>query len=126
MQTSDAGIALIKEFEGFSAAPYKDGAGLMTIGYGHKIQPGELFDRISDDTADALLRDDLQEAEDAVNRLVTVALNQNQFDAMVSFTFNLGEGRLHESTLLALLNSGNYSGASAQITRWKYIGTSLS
>jgi lysozyme len=126
MQTSDTGIALIKEFEGFSATPYKDGAGLLTIGYGHKIQPGELFDTISNETAEALLRDDVQEAADAVNRLVTADLNQNQFDALVSFTFNLGAGRLQESTLLTLLNSGNYDGASAQITRWKYIGTTAS
>lgn len=126
MRTSEAGIALIKSFEGFSATPYKDAAGHNSIGYGHKIQPGELFDRITEETAEALLRSDLADAENAVNDLVTVTLNQNEFDALVSFTYNLGRTRLEDSTLLQLLNTRDFDGASAQITRWKYIGTTLS
>jgi lysozyme len=126
MQTSDAGIALIKEFEGFSAVPYKCPANKMTVGFGHVIQPGELCDEVTEETALELLKDDLQEAEQAVNELVTVPLNQNQFDALVSFTFNLGRGKLEVSTLLAKLNLGDYQGASAQITRWRYIGNTPS
>lgn len=126
MNVSDAGISLVKSFEGFSATPYKDGAGYNSIGYGHKIRTGELFDSITEETAEELLRDDLQDAEQAVNDLVTVALNQNQFDALTSWVFNLGRARLEESTLLELLNDGCFQAASAQITRWKYIGKSIS
>ena len=126
MNASGNCIALVKEFEGFSATPYKDGAGLNTIGFGHRIQPGELFDSITEETAEALLRDDLQEAEKAVNELVRIELTQNEFDALTSWVFNLGRERLAGSTLLELLNDGDIRGASAQITRWKYIGITLS
>lgn len=126
MKISENGLNIIKEFEGFSEIPYPDGAGLMTIGYGHKIRRGELFDKISETTALALLKDDMQEAENAVNTLVSAPLNQNQFDALVSFTFNLGTGRLKDSTLLILLNQHKYQDASAQFTRWKYIGKAVS
>ncbi len=125
-QTSPNGVDLIKSFEGFSAVPYADPAGIMSIGYGHKILPGELFDTITEDTGLALLRSDLFDTEQAVNELVTVPLNQNQFDALVSFTYNLGQGRLKESTLLQLLNDGDYQGASAQIIRWRFVGTTVS
>jgi lysozyme len=121
MQISDNGVALIKSFEGFSPVPYKDVGGLNTVGYGHRIQLGEMCDSVTEAEADTLLRKDLQTAEDAVNQLVTAPLNQNQFDALCSWTFNLGRQRLEDSTLLQLLNQPDYQGASAQITRWKYI-----
>jgi GH24 family phage-related lysozyme (muramidase) len=81
---------------------------------------------VTEQTALELLKEDLEEAEQAVNDLVTVPLNQNQFDALVSFTYNLGRRRLEESTLLKLLNDGQYQDASAQITRWRYIGHDVS
>ena len=126
MQISEAGITLIKGFEGFSVLPYKDGAGCMTIGFGHKVRQGEMYESITEETALELLKDDLQESEDAVNRLVEVELNQNQFDALASFTYNLGAGTLQGSTLLKLLNGGNYQGASGQITRWEYVRGTIS
>jgi lysozyme len=122
METSENGISLIKGFEGFSSKPYPDVAGFLTIGYGHKINPGELFAEITEDQGEALLRTDLRSTEVAVNELVSVSLTQNQFDALVSFTFNLGRGRLAESTLLKLLNSGNYDGAAGQFERWAFVG----
>lgn len=126
MNASDTAINLIKKFEGFSASPYKDGAGLNTVGFGHKVEPGELFDNITEATAEALLHSDLADTEHAINTLVKVVLNQNQFDALCSWTYNLGVGRLNESTLLEKLNENDLQGASEQITRWKYIGTTLS
>ena len=126
MRISDAGLSIIKEFEGFSTVPYRDGAGKMTIGFGHLIRRGELFVEIDEDAGIDLLRDDVRDAENAVDTLVTVPLNQNEFDSLCSFTFNLGAGSLRDSTLLRLLNARDFDGAAAQFTRWKYIGDAVS
>ncbi|MBV8190865.1 MAG: lysozyme [Alphaproteobacteria bacterium] len=121
MTTSDAGIALIQEFEGCVLHAYPDpatGSVPWTIGYGHThgVQPGDTCDR---DQAVAWLREDLQWAEAAVNQYVTVPLAQPQFDALVSFTFNLGSGALAQSTLLRLLNDGtDPAQVSPQFLRW--------
>jgi lysozyme len=72
--------------------------------------------------AETFLKQDLQEAESAVNQLVKVALNENQFSALVSFVFNLGGGALGESTLLRQLNAGHYLEAANQFLRWTYAG----
>src|SRR5262245_12639546 len=101
MKTSQAGMGLIEEFEGCILHAYPDpatGGAPWTIGYGHTagVQPGDTCSR---EQALDWLRKDLAWAEAAVNRLVAVPLEQHQFDALVSFTFNLGQGALAQSTL---------------------------
>lgn len=120
-QISLAGLALIKRAEGLALAPYKDAAGLWTIGYGHKLESGEWWDKVSQADADALLARDVTDAEDAVNSLVSVPITQEQFDALVSFTYNVGAGALKKSTLLAKLNAGDPA-AAAEFGRWVHAG----
>lgn len=123
MEMSDTGIALVKQYEGFRSQTYLDVAGKPTIGYGHLIKSGETFNGpISDQQATELLRQDLQTAEDAVNRLVTVALTQGQYDALVDFTYNEGQGQLETSTLLSVINKGQLDAAPDQFLRWIYAG----
>ncbi|MEJ0009880.1 MAG: lysozyme [Alphaproteobacteria bacterium] len=121
MRTSEAGIALIKHFEGFSALPYRCPAGYLTIGYGHlltgaKGEPAQL-DAAG---AETLLRADLRLAEEAVGRLIARALAQCQFDALASFTFNLGAGALQRSTLRRCVDRGEDRGAAQQFLRWVF------
>lgn len=117
MKASGACRALIREFEACRLIAYLCPAGIPTIGIGH-TKGVKMGDRCTVQQADAWLTEDLQDAEAAVSRLVQRPLTQNQFDALASFTFNLGAGRLAESTLLILLNRGNYAGAAAQFGRW--------
>ena len=121
METSDVGIKAIEGFEGLRLNAYQDSVGVWTIGYGHTlgVHPG---DTITQDEAEAFLRADLSNAESAVNHQVTVPLTQGQFDALVSFVFNLGSGALASSTLLRLLNAGDYEGAKGQFHRWDRAG----
>ncbi len=101
--TSQTGINLIKSFEGCRLTSYRDVAGIWTIGYGHtgNIAPGMC---ISQEQAEAFLKSDLARFEECVNRGVTVPLTQDMFDALVSFTYNVGTGALQRSTLLCKLN----------------------
>jgi lysozyme len=120
---SNEGLQLIKVSEGFRANTYLDVAGFPTIGYGHKLLHPESYPNgVTEDEATALLLQDVQGAEQAVSRLVKVALTQGQFDAHVDFTFNLGSGRLASSTLLADLNAGRYADAKAQLMLWDRAG----
>src|SRR5689334_11587575 len=94
---TDAGLALIKRFEGFSPTLYICPAGYSTIGYGHVVRPAErscFAKGITSIGGENLLRHDAQVAEAAVLRLIRVPLTNGQFDALVSFTFNLGAGAL--------------------------------
>ena len=119
---SDQGLALTEQFEGLQLTAYQDPVGVWTIGYGHTgndVQPGLT---ITQEQASALLLQDVASAVAAVNRLVTVPLTQNQFDALVDFTFNVGQGNLTSSTLLRELNAGNTAGAAAQFLVWVYAG----
>lgn len=119
MQLSTEGLDLIKRFEGFRSQVYLDVAGFPTIGYGHRLLPHESFPSGIDDTqATAILAGDVRQAEQAVERLVNVALSQPQFDALTDFCFNLGAGRLAASTLLMELNAGSYSAAGEQLLHW--------
>lgn len=114
---SDAGIELLKRFEGFSNTPYRD-AGGYSIGYGHYIGSKPTINYISKDDAENLLRQDISKAEDVIRRYVKVPLNQNQFDALVSFVYNVGPNAFISSTLLRKLNSGDYRGAADEMMRW--------
>lgn len=98
MKTSKQGITLIKQHEGFRAGAYRCPAGVWTIGYGHTATAHE-GQRVSEEEAEALLAADLAGAEETVSRLCP-PLRQNQFDALVSFVFNVGEGNFAKSTLL--------------------------
>ncbi len=116
---TENGIALIKQFEGFRPKAYRCPAGLLTIGYGHVIQPGETFsDVITEEAASALLGTDVQSAESAVLRLITVSLTEGQFDALVSFAYNLGAGALQRSTLRQKVNRGQHRQVPAEFMRW--------
>lgn len=115
------GVKLIKSFEGMELEAYQDVVGVWTIGYGHTqtVEPGM---GINEAQAEELLRQDLEEFEAAVSEAVQVSINPNQFSALVSFAFNLGAGSLFQSTLLKLLNQGDFSGAADQFPRWNKAG----
>ena len=125
MRVSEAGMRLIKESEGCVLKAYPDpatGGHPWTIGYGHTgsdVTPGKVIDQ---DEADRLLDEDVDLFERGVKRLVNVDLTQGQFDALVCFAFNLGLGALQQSTLLKLLNAGDYEGAAKQFQRWDKAG----
>ena len=121
MKISNTGIDLIKHFEGCETEAYLCPAGVPTIGYGH-IKGVQMGDVITEAQAHEMLVEELDEYESYINDLVTVSLNQNQFDAMVSWVYNLGGGNLRASTLLKVLNSGDYAGVPAQIMRWNKAG----
>lgn len=120
MKTSLTGINLIKQFEGLSLTAYHCPAGVLTIGHGHTGPDVKEGQRINENAADTLLKKDLIHAETAIKTLVKVPLNQNQFDALASFTFNLGQGALGYSTLLKRLNSGEdpNSVVKEELPRW--------
>jgi lysozyme len=124
MQTSEKGLDLIKQAEGFSPKPYICPAGYLTIGYGHLITQSEKSTyanrSLSEAEAEILLIKDVEVAERAVRELVKVPLTQGQFDALVSFTYNLGANKLLKSTLLRLLNRGSYAGAAQEFPKWVY------
>jgi GH24 family phage-related lysozyme (muramidase) len=113
------GLDLIKHHEGYSSQIYICPAGYPTIGYGHLILSHEDFSNgITKKQAEDILRQDVQIAERAVLRLITVPLTDNQFNALVSFTFNLGGGALQRSTLRRVINRGDHAGVPQQFMRW--------
>ena len=116
--------ALVRHFEGCKLQAYLDSACIPTIGYGH-TRGVKISDRCSQEQADLWLTQDLDDAGAAVASLVKVPLTQDQFDSLSSFTFNLGARRLAESTLLSLLNKGDYQGAALQFSRWVRSGTKI-
>ena len=122
MQISQVGLDLIKEFEGFREHAYICPAGVPTIGYGTTLiegSPVKIGMTISESKANDLLEDQVNQVyAAAVIRHVTVPLNQNQFDALVSWTYNLGESSLATSTMLKKLNQGDYDSVPAQMMRW--------
>lgn len=121
MTLSDSGLQAIMTFEGFSSTPYPDFKG-SSIGYGHLIKPTENFASVTQAQAAQLLAQDVQWAVKCVNAAVNVTLTQGQFDALVSFAFNVGAGAFRSSTLLRLLNAGDVQGASDQFRRWNMAG----
>jgi lysozyme len=126
MQLSNNGFAIIKNFEGLRLSAYRDVAGVWTIGYGstryHDGKPVTPGDQLASELqADALFRNTLGQYQDAVNEFVKVPITQNQFDALVSFTYNEGTRALQQSTLLVKLNEKNYTEAAAHFMAWDKI-----
>lgn len=126
MQISKTGIELIKRFEGLELKAYQDSVGVWTIGYGwtqpvdgKKICPGMVIDQA---TADRLLKCGVVQYEQGVNQLVKVKITQGQFDALVSFAYNLGLRSLSTSTLLQKMNTGDKQGAANEFGRWVNAG----
>ena len=128
MHISAAGLDLVKHFESclkkqpdgrFKA--YVDPVGVLTIGWGHTLHHGKRFDKSTcwtQQECDAELASDMALFEKQVGELVTMPLKQYQFDALVSFTYNVGAGNLKKSTLLRKLNVGDYAGAAHEFSKW--------
>lgn len=116
-RTNEAGVALIKEYEGLRLKAYRCPSQVWTIGYGHTrtVRPGMV---ITEEEADDLLKDDLRKCERAVSSALKVDVSDNQYAALVSFTFNVGSGNLKSSTLLRLLNRGWFEQVPVQLLRW--------
>ncbi len=121
MEISQKGLDLLKQFEGCKLDAYRCPAGVWTIGYGHTrdVEPGQVITRAE---AEDLLREDLADFEEAVGDVVEIELTQGQFDALVSFAYNVGKGALRSSTLLRLLNNNDIQGAANQFVRWNKAG----
>lgn len=121
MNISDNGVTLIKSFEGFSSMPSPDPINISTIGYGHKMLFGESFPKgINEAEASTLLKTDLMPVESTIDSLVTASLTQNQFDALCSFTYNVGCWAFRKSHLLTYLNADDYEAAADQFLRWNH------
>jgi len=132
MKLSENGSKLLVEWEGgFQLKPYLDSGGLETIGCGHLLTADELesgqccgeeyANGLSEDACWKLFAQDVAWAEKAVDEGVTVVLNQNQFDALVSFVFNVGSGAFKSSTLLRVLNMGQYEQVPSELRRWNKV-----
>lgn len=121
MDYSKAGLQLTERFEGCRLTAYQDQVGIWTIGYGHThgVTPGQT---ITQDEAEAYLAADIAWAVAFVNRSVKIQLTQGEFDALVDFTFNLGSGNFQASTLLRLVNQGQFAAAAGQFERWDRAG----
>ena len=120
---SPAVVGVIKHFEGYSPVVYKDAAGYLTIGFGHLIKPGEkIAEPLLGDAAERLLQQDIAPKTVAVSARVSVPLFQGQFDAVLSWTYNLGEGALKSFTMLKKINAGRHEEVPAQIKRWNRAG----
>ena len=117
-----AGIKLIKDFEGCKLKAYQDIVGVWTIGYGATGSDVIEGLQITQEEADKRLAADLEQFERGVMRVVKVPLTENQLAALVSFTYNLGIGSLWRSTLLQLLNKGDYEGAAMEFEKWSMAG----
>jgi lysozyme len=117
---SKAGRDLIKRHEGLRLDAYVDPVGVWTIGYGHTGPAARKGNTITKERADNLLTQDVREAEAAVTRLVKMPLSDGQFDALVSFVFNVGAAAFAQSTLLRELNAGRFAAVPGQLRRWVY------
>lgn len=124
MKLNQKGINLIKYYEKLETEAYLDPGGVWTIGYGHTAARGEPKPhrgmKITPKQAEEIFLRDVRYFEDWVKRLVKVPLNENQFSALVSFAYNLGEGSLQKSTLLKKLNNRDYNGAAEEFDKWIY------
>ena len=125
MKISANGLAIIKHFESLELKAYPDpgtGGAPWTIGYGHTgadVRPETVW---TGKQADLALAADVAKFEKGVNAICNILLNQNQFDALVSFAYNVGLGNLQTSTLMKLVNTRDFEGAAAQFLRWTRAG----
>ena len=122
MEYSKTGLALTERFEGLRLTAYRDVAGVLTIGYGHTGPDVFEGQTITQQEAETLLVQDTLSAANAVNGLVKVTLTQAEFDALVDFVFNVGQGNFSASTLLKRLNEGDFEGAANQFDAWDHAG----
>jgi lysozyme len=120
-EINEAGLNLIKYYEGFRADPYQDSKGIWTQGWGHTIGIDKDSPTVTQEEAEVWLEDDLSDAEHSVENNVTVQLSDNQYSALVSLVFNLGTAPLF-GTLGAKLNNGDYEGAGDEFQRWCHSG----
>ena len=121
MKISEEGLALIKKFEGCELEAYQCAAGIWTIAYG-RIKEVKEGNTCTQEQAEAWLDEELHEYESYINDMVEVSLLQNQFDALVAWVYNLGPSNLKSSTLLNVLNAGEYKNVPEQIKRWNKAG----
>jgi lysozyme len=123
-QIPEIAVKLIATFEGFSPIVYICAAGFKTLGYGHAVRKGEKWDDpkviITEEEARELLRSDMNLAASSVERLIKVPLDDGEYSALVSFTFNLGGGALQRSTLRSKLNRFEYISAAGEFNKWVY------
>lgn len=118
MQINQNGLNLIKAFEGCKLTSYKDGGGILTIGYGH-TGPDVLENQIiTQEQADTFLKNNILEFESGVTKLVKSSINENQFSALVSFAYNLGLGALKRSHLLERVNESKFTEAANEFLKW--------
>jgi len=122
LQFDRDGIDLVALSEGLRLTAYRDSVGVLTIGYGHTGPDVYEGQTITKEEAESLLMRDVHIAELDVHAMVKVPLSQHQYDALVDFAFNLGGPALHGSTLLRLLNAGDYAGADAEFKKWDHAG----
>lgn len=126
MDTNAKGLELIKKYEGFRSNAYRDPVGIWTIGYGHTSAAGAPVVtanmNISKEEGEKILRRDLAKFEDAVQRAVKVPLNSNQFSALVSFCYNVGEGAFKSSSVLKAVNARNFSEVPRRLSLWNKAG----
>ena len=117
----DIAVPMIAEFEGCSLKAYKDAVGVVTIGYGHTkgVHMGDLW---SQQEADSMLRQEVNEFMDHVMRYIHVPINEHELAALTSFAYNLGLGALKRSTLLRKLNHHDEAGAAAEFKKWTHAG----
>lgn len=123
MRVSDNGIDFIKQWEKLAMEPYNDGAGYMTIGFGHRIREGEHFKRIDEDQARDLLMSDIEDVEVKLTDCLEREVSQEQYDSLASLCFNIGNHAFERSTLLQKLNQGRpFKECAPQFDRWVFGG----
>lgn len=115
---SNEGQEILMDLEGFKSQPYKDLAGHLTIGFGHKVLPGEKFDIITKPTGIMIMMKDAKPFEDFLNNNIPVELTQNQFDALIIFIFNIGKENFIKSNVYKQVKLGNFKEATIPWAKW--------
>ena len=121
MKISEDGLELIKKFEGCETTAYQDSVGVWTIGFGHTkgVEEGQTC---SIEDAESMLAEEMDEYEGYINNMVKVELQQHEFDALVAWVYNLGPTNLGESTMLKVLNGGQFDRVPDEMNRWTRAG----